>query len=375
MTKRDYYEILGVGKNADAEEIKKAYRKMAIKYHPDKNPNDPTSEEKFKEAAEAYEVLSDPQKRQRYDQFGHQGVNGGFGGGGMSMDDIFSHFGDIFGDSPFGSFFGSRQQQRRKGSNLRIKIKLTLEEIALGVEKKIKVKRHTTCGECGGNGSRNGQSLRNCNQCKGTGQIRQSINTMLGQMISTSTCPACNGDGKVIEHFCSNCKGEGRVLEEETIPVKIPPGVSEGIQLSLSSKGNVPPRGGVPGDLIILIEETEHPELQRDGKNLVYDLYVSFIDATLGSNFEIPTIEGKVKIKIDAGTQSGTILRLKNKGLPDIEGYEKGDQIIHVNIWTPQSLSKEEREILEKLRGAKNFDPHPDKKGKSIFEKMREYFS
>jgi molecular chaperone DnaJ len=382
MAKRDYYEILGVGRNAGDDEIKKAYRKMAIKYHPDKNPGDSAAEDKFKEAAEAYEILSNGDKRRNYDRFGHQGVSSGFSGGGVNVEDIFSSFGDIFGDSsPFGDFFGgggggrSRGGQRtRKGSNLRIKLKLTLEEIAEGVEKKIKVKRHLTCKTCEGNGAKDDSSLRTCPTCSGSGQIRKVVNTMLGQMVSASTCPACDGAGQIIDAKCETCRGDGRTLEEETISVKIPAGVAEGMQLSMSGKGNVPPRGGVPGDLLILIEEIPHESLQRDNRNVIYDLYISFIDVSLGTEVEIPTLTGKSKIKIDAGTQSGKVLRMRDKGIPDLDGYGKGDQLVHVNVWTPQSLNKQEREVLEKLRESKNFSPNPGKKDKGFFERMREYF-
>lgn len=382
MTKRDYYEVLGISKSASADEIKKAYRKLAIKYHPDKNPNDPSAEEKFKEAAEAYEVLSNDDKRRRYDQFGHQGVNGGggggFSGGGMSMDDIFSQFGDIFGGgSPFEGFFGGgggRGRSVRRGSNLRIKLKLTLEEIANGAEKKIKVKRHVSCSDCGGNGAKNGTSLETCKVCNGSGQVRQVVNTMLGQMVSTSTCHACNGEGTRINQSCPTCNGDGRVLEEELISLKVPAGVVDGMQLSMSGKGNVPPRGGMAGDLLIVIEEIEDEILKRDGTNILYDLYLNFADAVMGTTVEVPTIEGKVKIKIDAGTQSGKMLRLKGKGIKDINGYGKGDQLIHVNIWTPQNLSKEEKEILNKLRESENFKPNPGKYDKGFFEKMKEFF-
>jgi molecular chaperone DnaJ len=379
MSKRDYYDILGVSKTATQEEVKKAYRKIAIKYHPDKNPGDPTAEEKFKEAAEAYEILSNPEKRQRYDRFGHQGVNGGgFSGGGMSMDDIFSQFGDIFGaGSPFGDIFGGAAgggRRVRKGSNLRIKLKLTLEEIANGAEKKIKVKRHVACNTCNGNGSKQGTALQNCSSCGGTGQVRKVVNTMLGQMVSTSTCPTCNGEGKIVTDRCDVCHGEGRVLEEEVIPIKIPAGVGEGMQLSMSGKGNVPPRGGVAGDLLIVIEEVEDEFLKRDGQNVIYDLYVSFIDAALGTTVEVPTIEGKVKIKVDAGTQSGKILRLKGKGIKDLNSYGRGDQLIHVNIWTPQQLSREETATLERLRSSPNFAPNPGKNEKGFFDKMKEFF-
>jgi molecular chaperone DnaJ len=380
MSKRDYYEVLGVSKSASLEEIKKAYRKLAIKYHPDKNPNDPTAEEKFKEAAEAYEVLSNEEKRRRYDQFGHQGVNGGgggFSGGGMSMDDIFSQFGDIFGGGPFESFFGgggSRGRSVRKGSNLRIKLKLTLEEIANGAEKKIKVKRHVSCPDCGGNGAKNGSALETCKVCNGSGQVRKVVNTMLGQMVSTSTCHACNGEGTRISQSCPTCHGDGRVMEEELINIKVPAGVVDGMQLSMAGKGNVPPRGGIAGDLLIVIEEVEDEILKRDGTNILYDLYLNFADAVLGTTVEVPTIEGKVKIKIDPGTQSGKILRLKGKGIKDINGYGKGDQLIHVNIWTPQNLTKEEKEMLNKMRESDNFRPNPGKYDKGFFEKMKEFF-
>ncbi len=386
MAKRDYYEILGVSKSATPEEIKKAYRKVAIKFHPDKNPGDPTAEDKFKEAAEAYEILSNQEKKQRYDRFGHQGMNGGFGGGGqganMNMDDIYSQFGDIFGGgggSPFDSFFGGgggggQSRRGRKGSNLRIKLKLNLEEITNGVEKKIKVKRHVSCSTCSGTGAKNGAAFSTCTACGGSGQLRKVVNTMLGQMVSSSTCPACHGEGKVITDKCDSCHGEGRVMAEEVIPIKIPAGVAEGMQLSMAGKGNMPPRGGVPGDLLIVIEEEEHEVLKRDGNNIIYDLYISFVDAALGTNLEVPTIDGKVKIKIDAGTQSGKILRLRGKGVKDINGYGKGDQLIHVNIWTPKALSKEERETLEALRTSDNFIPNPGKNEKGFFDKMKEFF-
>ncbi|MBC7922631.1 MAG: molecular chaperone DnaJ [Ferruginibacter sp.] len=376
MAKRDYYEILGVDRSASAEEIKKAYRKIAIKFHPDKNPDDPTAEDKFKEAAEAYEMLSNPEKRQRYDRFGHQGASGNFSGGGMSMDDIFSQFGDIFTEgSPFSGFFGGGQGRRvRKGTDLRIKLKLTLDEVANGVEKKIKVKRHVTCTVCSGNGAKSGTSLQNCATCGGSGQVRKVVNTMLGQMVSTSTCATCNGEGKIISERCDNCYGEGRVLQEEVIPIRVPAGVSEGMQLSMSSKGNVPPRGGVAGDLLIVIEETEDEILKRDGQNIVYDLYIGFADAALGTNVEVPTIDGKVKIKLDPGTQAGKILRLKGKGIKEINGYGRGDQLIHINVWTPKQLTREETLILERLRESPNFIPSPGKNDKGFFERVKEFF-
>lgn len=378
MAKRDYYEILGVSKGAAADEIKKAYRKIAIKFHPDKNPDDPTAEDKFKEAAEAYEVLSDQDKRNRYDQYGHQGVNGGPGH--MNMEDIFSQFGDIFGGggSPFDSFFGGGRagggRRVRKGTNLRIKLKLDLEEIANGVEKKIKVKRYIACGTCGGNGAKNGTALQTCSGCQGTGQVKKVVNTMLGQMVSTSTCPVCNGEGKKISQNCETCQGEGRELKEEVIAINVPAGVGDGMQLSMSGKGNVPQRGGIAGDLLIQIEEEPHPLLKREGNNVVFEQYISFVDAVLGANIEVPTIEGKVKIKIDPGTQGGKILRLRGKGIKDINGYGKGDQLIHLNVWTPKQVSNDERQVLEKLRSSDNFVPNPGKNEKGFFEKMKEYF-
>lgn len=380
MAKRDYYEVLEVSKGATQEEIKKAYRKLAIKYHPDKNPDDHTAEEKFKEAAEAYEVLSDQQKRQRYDQFGHQGVNGGFGGGGMNMDDIFSQFGDIFGGgSPFESFFGGGRsggggRRQRKGSNLRIKLKLNLEEVANGVEKKIKVKRYVACSTCGGNGAKNGTEMQTCGQCQGSGQVRKVVNTMLGQMVSTATCPTCNGEGRIVTKNCEVCHGSGRELQEEVITINVPAGVMDGMQLSMSGKGNVPERGGVPGDLLIQIEEEAHPTLKRDGNNVIFDQYISFMDAALGADIEVPTIGGKVKINIKPGTQSGEIFRLRGKGIKDINGYGKGDQLIHINVWTPKHLSSEERATLERLRDSDNFAPHPGKNDKGFFEKVKDYF-
>ena len=379
MAKRDYYEILGLSRNATPEELKKAYRKTAIKYHPDKNPDNPEAEDLFKEAAEAYEVLSNPQKRERYDRFGHQGVggSGGFGGGSMNMDDIFSQFGDIFGGgSAFESFFGGggRGTRQRRGSNLRIKLKLTLDEVSHGVEKKIKVKRYISCDVCGGNGAKNGTALQTCSTCNGSGQTRKVVNTMLGQMVSTNTCPTCNGEGKIVSQRCDNCHGEGRLMEEEVIPVQIPEGVGEGIQLSMSGKGNVPKRGGVPGDLLIVIEEAEDEDLKRDGSNIVYDLHLSFVDAVLGTDVEVPTVDGKVKIKIEPGTQSGKILRLRGKGIKDINGYGKGDQLIHVNVWTPQKVSNDEKQLLEELRQSPNFKPQPGKGDKGFFERMKEYF-
>ncbi|HEY5919572.1 MAG TPA: molecular chaperone DnaJ [Chryseolinea sp.] len=371
-TKRDYYEILGLGKSATPEEIKKAYRKVAIQFHPDKNPDNKEAEEKFKEAAEAYEVLSDADKRAKYDRFGHSRTGNGFGGGHeMNMDDIFSQFGDIFGGggSPFESFFGGSSRggrRQRKGSNLRIKLKLSLEEIAGGVEKKIKVNRLVRA---------EGVTFKTCTSCQGTGQVRKVVNTMLGQMVSASTCPTCDGSGQIIEKKPAGVDNSGLVSKEEVLSVKIPAGVADGMQLSMSGKGNEAPGGGIAGDLLILIEEQEDRFLKRDGNNLVYDLYISFIDAAIGTSVEVPAIGSKVKIKIEPGTQSGKILRLRGKGLKDINGYEVGDQLIYVNVWTPKKLTPEERAKLESLRGAQNFEPHPDANEKGFFERMKEFFN
>ncbi len=385
MSKRDYYEILGINKNSSAEEIKKAYRKVAMQYHPDRNPGDKSAEEKFKEAAEAYETLSDTEKKAQYDRYGHAGVssNGrGYSGGGMNMEDIFSQFGDIFGDDIFGSFFGSGGRGRSghrarviRGSNLRIKLKLNYEEIAKGVTKNIKVKKYVTCSTCGGNGAKDKSSIQTCGTCGGSGQVRKVSNTFLGQMQTVTTCPTCNGEGTVISAKCGTCKGDGRIYGEEALSIDIPAGVQEGMQLNISGKGNAGERGGMPGDLIILIEEESHKELHRDGLNVAYELHISFIDAVFGTQAEVPTIDGRAKIKIPAGTQSGKIFRLKGKGFPGVNSYEKGDQLVHVNVWIPQHLTAEEKAMLEKLRHSPNFKPHPDKNEKSFFDKMREMFS
>jgi len=378
MSKRDYYDILGVGKSASETEIKKAYRKMALKYHPDKNPDDKDAEEMFKEAAEAYEVLSNQDKRSRYDQFGHAGMRGGgMGGGGMSMDDIFSHFGDVFGGA-FGGGFGGGQQGRRRvnrGSNLRVKVKLSLEDVAHGVEKKIKLNKYKGCESCHGSGSEKGSSPSTCPTCHGQGQVTRITNTFLGQMQTASTCPQCGGSGEMITNKCKECHGNGIVKGEEVVSINIPAGVADGMQLSVSGKGNAGARGGVPGDLIVLIEEKEHPELIRDGNNLLYDLYINFADAALGSSNDIPTIDSKARIKIAPGTQGGKVLRLKGKGIPDVNGYGRGDLLVNINIWTPRDLTKEEQEMMEKLKDSKNFKPNPTTKDKSYFDRMREFFS
>lgn len=368
--KEDFYAILGLSKGATAAEIKKAYRKKAVEYHPDKNPGDATAEEKFKKAAEAYEVLSDPNKKAKYDQYGHQAFEGGGfgGGGGMNMDDIFSQFGDIFGGGGgFGGFGGSRGGQRRaKGSNLRIRVKLTLGEIINGVEKKIKVKRKVQAP---------GTTYKTCSTCNGTGQVTRITNTILGRMQTASPCNVCGGAGQEIDSKPSDADAHGLKVAEETVSIKIPAGVEDGMQLKVSGKGNDAPGNGVAGDLLVAIEEEEHPELQREGDNLHYDLYVSFSEAALGASREIDAVTGKVRIKIEEGVQSGKILRLRGKGIPSINGYGKGDLLVHVNVWTPKTLNKEQREFFEKMSQSEHFVPNPDKGDKSFFEKVKDMFS
>lgn len=388
MSKRDYYEVLGVEKSASADEIKKAYRKVAMKFHPDKNPGDNEAEEKFKEAAEAYEVLSDQNKKAQYDRFGHAGMRGNAGGGGpqggMRMEDIFSNFGDIFGDDIFGSFFGGQGRQgggggRRRGSrgsNLRVKLKMNFAEIANGANKKIKVKKYVTCDTCSGSGAKDANSVQTCGGCNGSGQVRQVTNTFLGQMQTVNTCPQCNGEGTTITNKCTPCKGEGRVYGEETISIDVPAGVQEGMQLNMSSKGNAGERGGMPGDLLILIEEEKHADLLRDGGDVLFTLSVSFPDVVFGTNVEVPTIDGKAKIKIPAGTHSGKIFKLKGKGFPDINGYGKGDQLVKVQVFTPQTLTDEERKAIEVLQNSQNINPTEEaKKEKSFFDKIKDAFS
>lgn len=385
MSKRDYYEILGVSKGSSQDEIKKAYRKVAMQYHPDRNPGDKAAEEKFKEAAEAYEVLSDAEKRAQYDRFGHAGLSGngrGFGGQNVNMEDIFSQFGDIFGDDIFGGFFGGggrrgggQQARGARGSNLRIKIKLNYEEIAKGVQKQIKVKKHVVCTTCSGSGAKDKGSVQTCGTCGGNGQVRRVTSTFLGQMQTVTTCPTCNGEGSVVTAKCTACKGEGRVYGEETVTLDIPAGVGEGMQLSLGGRGNAGERGGPQGDLIVLIEEEAYKDLHRDGLNVACELHITFPDAAFGTTVEVPTIDGRAKIKIPPGTQSGKIFRLKGKGFPGINSYEKGDQLIYVNVWTPQHLTPEEKAILEKLNDSPNFKPQPEKSDKSFFDKVREMFS
>jgi molecular chaperone DnaJ len=382
--KRDYYEVLGLAKNASSDDIKKAYRKLAMKYHPDRNPDDKEAEEKFKEAAEAYEILSDDDKRARYDRYGHAGVDpnmgggGGFGGGGMTMDDIFRQFGDIFGDGGgafFGGMGGGARQRGERGSNLRIKVSLSLEEIAQGVAKKIKVRKQVTCTQCNGSGAKDAGSVSTCSTCRGAGMVRQVRSTFMGQVQTTATCPTCHGSGQVVTAACSKCRGDGRTYEEETIELEIPAGVEEGMQLSMRGKGNAGRMGGPAGDLLITVEEKPHEFLQRDGMNLIHDLYLNFADAALGASIEVPTLDGKVKIKIPPGTQAGKILRLKDKGLPNVQSrHSRGDQLIHVNVWTPKKLTDEERRTLEKLRAMPNFAPQPGKEDRGFFDRMRDFF-
>lgn len=381
--KRDYYEVLGVSKGASKDEMKKAYRKVALKYHPDRNPDNKEAEAKFKEAAEAYEVLSDDQKRARYDQFGHAGVNGpagggGFGGGFNNMEDIFSQFSDIFGGFGGGGGRGGRQQRTRgqRGSNLRIKVSLTLEEINEGANKKIKVKKYITCKTCDGTGAKDRKSVKTCHTCNGSGYVRRVQQTFLGQMQTTAPCPTCHGSGEMITNKCGSCKGEGRVYGEETIHLEIPAGVSEGMQLSMNGKGNAGMNGGGPGDLLINVKEKEHEYFTRDGNNVLYELDVNFADAALGTSVEVPTLTGKVKITLPPGTPSGKIFRLRGKGLPSIQGYGKGDQLIHVNIWVPTNVTAEERKALELIRKSKNFQPNDNDKRerKGFVDRMKDFF-
>ncbi len=387
MTKRDFYEILGVSKGASAEEIKKAYRKNALKYHPDKNPDNKEAEDKFKEAAEAYEVLSSPEKRQRYDQYGHAGVGsaagGGFGGHDMSMDDIFSMFGDVFGGGGFGGGFGgfgggsrSRGGGRRvhRGSDLRVKVSLTLQDVANGVEKKLKLKKYKACDSCSGTGAQGGSDYTTCSTCRGSGHVTRVTNTLLGQMQTTAACPTCNGEGQIIKNKCASCHGEGVVRDEEVVSINIPAGVGEGMQLNVSGKGNTGRRGGLNGDLLVVIHEDSHPDLIRDGNNLIYNLFLSMPDFILGTTAEIPTVDNKVKVKIEEGTQPEKILRLRGKGLPDVNGYGKGDLLVRIHAWTPKKITPEDRKMLEKLQQSESFKYTPGAGDKNFFEKMKDMF-
>ncbi|MDH6356044.1 molecular chaperone DnaJ [Dysgonomonas sp. PH5-45] len=374
--KRDYYEVLEVSRTATVEEIKKAYKKKAIQHHPDKNPGDATAEEKFKEAAEAYEVLSDEQKRARYDRYGHQapGGFGGHAGGGFSMDDIFSQFGDIFGGHfGFGGGGGGGGRRMNRGSDLRVKVKLTLKEVLTGVEKKIKVKKYVSCSYCKGTGAEDGTAFSTCSTCNGSGVTTRIMNTILGQMQTQTTCSACGGEGKSISKKCTHCSGEGIVREEEVITLNIPAGVAEGMQLSMSGKGNAARRGGINGDLLIVIEEEKHPELLRDDNDVVYNLLLSVSDAALGASVEVPTIDGKVKVSIEPGTQPGKVLRLKNKGLPSINRYGTGDLLINVSVYIPEKLDESEKKILSGLDNSPNFQPNKSVKER-IFRHFRQMF-
>ncbi|MBR4229192.1 MAG: molecular chaperone DnaJ [Bacteroidales bacterium] len=381
MAKRDYYEVLGVDKNASPEELKKAYRKLALQYHPDRNPGDKEAEEKFKEAAEAYDVLSNPDKKARYDQFGHAGVDGAYGQGGMDMNDIFSQFGSIFGDLFGGGFagfsggFGGGSQRRvLRGSNLRIKVKLTLEEIDRGCEKKIKVSKFVPCKTCNGSGAKDGKT-ETCPHCHGSGVVTEVRRTILGQMQTQSACPHCGGEGRIVKDKCRDCHGDGIVKSEEIITINIPAGVQDGMQLAMHGQGNAAPRGGIAGDLIVLIEEQEHDVFERQDANLYYNAFITFSQAAMGAAIEIPTLNGKVKIKIDPGTPSGRVVRLRGKGLPVVNGYGRGDLLVCLNVWVPKDLTKEEKKILEQLDSHPNFTPNPTKQERGFFDKMKEMFN
>jgi len=382
MSKRDYYEVLGVDKNASAEEIKKAYRKKAIQYHPDRNPDNKEAEEKFKEAAEAYSVLSDSQKKSRYDQFGHAGVNGGaggFSGGGMNMEDIFSNFGDVFGNFFGGGFGGSPHSHGKrvsKGTNIRVAMKLTLKEISQGTHKKIKIKKYVACDHCHGTGAKDGNAYSTCSTCGGTGQVTRIQNSFFGRVQTASVCPSCQGEGKIITDKCPHCNGEGIVKKDEIVEVDIPAGVENGMQLRVSGKGNAARRGGINGDMIVVIQEIEDKHIIRDGNNLYYELNISFIEAALGATKEVPTIDSKVKIKIDPGTQPNKVLRLRGKGIKDINGYGKGDFFININVYVPKNLSREEKNVFEKLKDSPNFVPPKNEINKeTFFRKMRDIFN
>ncbi|MBP7388993.1 MAG: molecular chaperone DnaJ [Chitinophagales bacterium] len=395
-SKRDYYEILGVAKTASAEEIKKAYRKVALKHHPDRNQGDKGAEEKFKEAAEAYEVLSDAQKKARYDQYGHAGVDpnqgygggGGYSGGGMNMEDIFRNFGDIFGGGgggrgggfdPFEGFFGGggggQRTRGKRGSNLRIKVKLTLQEVSAGARKVLKVKKNVECNTCHGSGAKDASSVGKCSVCGGSGVVRKVQNTILGQMQTQTTCYQCNGSGQQITKKCVTCNGLGVSYGDESLTVDIPAGVQDGMQLSMSGKGNAGEQGGPAGDLIILVEVEQNPELEVDGQNVIYNLHISFIDAVLGAKVEVPTIDGKAKFTIPPGTQAGKIFRLTGKGLPAVNTYGKGDQLILIHVYTPSNISSDEKTLLEKLRNSENFKPKPgEKHERGFFDKVKDFF-
>jgi molecular chaperone DnaJ len=386
---RDYYEILGVGRDADEKTLKSAYRKLALQFHPDRNPGDKEAEARFKEAAEAYEVLSDPSKRQRYDRFGHAGVRGNGAGGGagfQDINDIFSAFSDIFGGggSIFDEVFGGGRarsrvrRQGRPGSDLRIKLRLTLEEIAEGTEKKIKVKKYVHCETCSGSGARPGsEGYATCSTCGGAGEVRQVTRSVFGQFVNVQACPTCQGEGRVLNDKCNSCAGEGRQKGEETIPITVPPGVLEGHYLTLRGAGNVGIRGGETGDLRVEIEEEPHADFVRDGLDIIYDLHISFPEAALGTEAEVPTLKGQARLQIDAGIQSGKILRMRERGLPDLQSSRRGDQMVTVHVWTPTELSDEEKRILKKFGKSESFTPAPEslREEKSFFSKVKDVFS
>lgn len=389
MAKRDYYEVLGVDKNASSDEIKKAYRKLAVKYHPDKNPGDKEAEEKFKEAAEAYSILSDADKKARYDQFGHAGVDGAgpdFSGGFGNLNDILNDlFGGAFGGgfggfSGFGGGFGGgrggqRQQRVYRGRDIRVRVKLTLEEIAKGVEKEISIEKSVPCSECGGRGARNSSDIKTCTACGGSGQVQRVVNSLFGQTVTYSTCQQCGGEGKVITNPCRSCGGSGLVRKRETIKVKIPAGVEAGMQLTIAGEGHAAKNNGINGDLLVVIEEQEHPDFKREGNNLYYTKIVSLPEAILGAEVEIPCLDGPRRIKIDAGTQSGTVTRINGKGLPTVNGYGgTGDLYVKIAVWIPKKLDKEDKAVIESLRDKEAFKPNPTKEDRSFFEKLKDWF-
>ena len=368
MAKRDFYQILGVERNASPEEIKKAYRKMALQFHPDRNPGNKEAEDKFKEAAEAYEVLSDPTKRQRYDQYGHEGMRGTDFRPFTDVNDIFSQFGDIFGSSGFGGsifdemFGGGQARQRRRsgnqpGSDLKIRLKLSLEEMATGTEKKIKVKKWKPCETCHGTGARGGHSTVTCPACNGAGEIRQVSRSVFGQFVNIAACQNCEGEGKVVKDPCTTCKGDGRIQGESTVKVNIPAGVSDTHYIPLRGEGNIGRRGGPAGDLIVMIEEEPHPLFTREGDNIILDLLVTFSEAALGADIEVPTLTGRARLKIEPGTQSGTILRMREKGLPRLNSFSKGDQFVRVNVWIPKTLSSQDKTLIKQLAASDNMSP------------------
>ena len=385
MAKRDYYEVLGVQKSASADEIKKAYRRLAVKYHPDKNPGNKEAEEKFKEAAEAYSVLSDADKKAKYDQFGHAGGDGAgpdFSGGFGNLNDILNDlFGGAFGGGfggfgGFGGGFGGGQRRERvyRGRDIRVRVKLTLEEIARGVEKEISIEKNVPCPDCGGRGARNSSDIKTCPACNGTGQVQRVVNSFLGQTVTYSTCQQCGGEGKIISNPCHTCNGTGLVRQRETIKVKIPAGVEAGMQMTVQGEGHAAKNNGINGDLLVVIEEQEHPDFRREGSNLLYTKVISVVDAMLGCEVEIPCLDGKQKIRVEPGTQSGTVTRLRGKGLPSVNSYGTGDLYVKIAVWIPKKLTKEERALFESIRQNESLKPNPTKDDKSFFEKLKDLF-